>query len=58
VRWPPFCPTCWGNDYVTHWEAVPLDEVEEWQLAELMVNGGEMRRAIKEPCPACSTTTK
>jgi hypothetical protein len=51
------CDRCWGQGYVERWETVPWDELPEWQIAELMVNGGEVVRKIREPC-SCSTSTK
>lgn len=49
-----FCFTCWGSREVVDWEPVPASEIEPWQQAELMVNGGEMRQPVKEPCPDCA----
>lgn len=43
------CP-CKGSGVIERWEPVPWSELECWQVAETLVNGGEYRRKVVEPC--------
>lgn len=49
------CPSCSGSGLLEHWEVVPWDELEDWQIAETLVNGGEYRRRVVERCELCSS---